>query len=269
MQFDLDLLGGRRGLDALVDEVLACGELGQKRFREGAAERAILKPDRSPVTEADGELERRLRAFVAARHPTAAFVGEETGMSGPEDAALRFVVDPIDGTRAFMRGVPTWSVLVGVEHHGSPVVGIAFLPAMERLFVAARGHGAHADGRPIHLSRVARLDEATVCHAMLGHFVEAGAGPLLERLATGSYTQRGVHDFDGFAQVLLGTAEAMVDPGASAWDLCAAAVLLREAGGRLTSLTGEETIRGGGGLASNGLVHEALVSLLDPAKPPA
>lgn len=268
MSFDLDRIGGVAALRDLIDEVIACGEHAQRLFREGAAQRATKKPDDSPVTEADEALERRLRAYVAKHFPEAAFLGEEGGAGGPDDAEVRFVVDPIDGTRAFVRGIPTWSVLVGVEHHGVPVIGVAFMPATEDLLVGVVGTGSTINGRPVHLSGIASLDEATVCHGMLGHFREVDAMPLLHRLASGTYTQRGVHDFDGFRQVLDGRAEAMVDAGAAPWDLCAASALFTAAGGRLTALDGAPSIYDSGGVASNGLVHDELVKLLAESTSP-
>ncbi len=260
--FDLDRIGGPRALSALVDEVLGCGEDAERFFREGAAKRATRKPDNSPLTEADGALEKRLRSYIARSFPDAAFLGEETGAGGEPSAAMRFVVDPIDGTRAFMRGIPTWSVLVGIEYQGTPVVGIALMPAAGDLFVGVLGDRADMNGRPIHLSGIDRLEEATVCHGMLGHFAEVDAMPLLHQLAEGTYTQRGVHDFDGMRQVLTGRAEAMVDAGAFPWDLCAPAAIIAAAGGRLTSIEGAPSIYKSGGIASNGHVHDALVTLL-------
>ena len=262
-RFDLDHLGGDRGFRALIDEVVACGELARRFYREGAAKRAIRKPDNSPVTEADEALETRIRDYLQRTYPQAAFLGEETGSGGGDQAALRFVVDPIDGTRAFVRGIPTWSVLIGVEFHHTPVAGIAFMPAAEDLFVGVVGEGATANGEPLHLSRIASLEDATICHGMIGHFEEANAFPLLGRLATGTYTQRGVHDFDGFRQILMGRAEGMVDPGAEPWDLCAAAAIISAAGGRLTAVDGTDTIYKDGGVASNGLVHDALIAVLN------
>jgi histidinol phosphatase-like enzyme (inositol monophosphatase family) len=262
MSFDLDLIGGMHAVRELIDEVLAGGEDALSAFRAGVAARTRLKQDRSPVTEADESVEKRLRAFIARRFPAAAFVGEETGTAGAADARLRFFVDPIDGTRAFVRGIPTWSVLVGLEHDGQPVLGIAFMPAAGDLFVAVRGQGAFANGRPIHLSTTERLSDATVCHGLVGDFARAGASAALPRLVDGVMTLRGHHDFDGYRQLLLGRADAMVDPGTTPWDLCAPAAIVTEAGGRLTSPAGTGTIHGGGGMASNGLIHDALVELL-------
>lgn len=260
--FDLDRMGGRPALRALVNEVIAAGEEALRLQRAGVGAEYEVKPDLSPVTEADQAVESRLRTFAKSRFPTFAFLGEEEGESGGEDADTRFVVDPIDGTRAFIRGLPTWSILVGLEDAHGPAVGVAFLPAAGDLFVGVRGDGAEGNGRPLRVSSVKALEGALVCHGGLQQFSESGLTDLLPVLATQTYTQRGFADFDGYRQLLLGRADAMIDPGVKAWDICAAAVLVREAGGQLTSIDGEDTIRGGSALASNGHLHDALVGLL-------
>jgi histidinol-phosphatase len=256
----LDELGGRARFDALIDAVLAAGELALRMFREGAAERVTVKPDRSPVTEADRAVERHLRAFVERAFPAASFFGEEDGESG--SGRLRFIVDPIDGTRAFMRGMPTWSTLVGLELDGRPVGGVAYMPAAGDLFSAVEGHGAYWNGRPIRLSAVARLEHALVCHGGLAQFTDEGCEAALPRLARESYTQRGLGDFAGYRALLAGQADAVVDPGVKPYDIAAAAVLVREAGGRLTAMNGDDTIYGPGAVASNGHVHAELIALL-------
>lgn len=262
MSFDLDRIGGRRALAELVDEVLAAGEEALRLYRGGVANRTRKKPDSSPVTEADETVEKRLSSFLRARYPEAAFLGEETGNAGPSEAGLRWVVDPIDGTRAFIRGIPTWSILVGLEHDGRPVLGVAYMPAAEELFVGVEGEGAFGNGRPLSVSKVGSLAECAVTHGALSQFTNLELGHLLLRLGEATYTQRGFADFDGYRQLLHGRVDAMVDPGVAPWDICAAYVLVREAGGRLTSLTGEDTIHGGSSLATNGAVHDALLALL-------
>jgi histidinol-phosphatase len=259
----LDALGGRRALDDLIEAVVAGGELALKLFRGGAGQRAEKKPDRSPVTEADRAVEQHLAQFVKARFPGATFFGEETG-GGARGAGLRFVVDPIDGTRAFMRGLPTWSVLVGVEHDGEPIAGVAFMPAAGDLFSAVRGHGAYANGRPVRLSAIDRLEDALVCHGGLAQFTDAGREELLGKLARATYTQRGLSDFASYRALLLGQADAVLDPCIKPYDIAAAAVLVREAGGRLTSLAGVDTIYDAFAVASNGPLHAALLALLRP-----
>ncbi len=256
------LLGGRAAFDDLIDAVLRAGELALSLYRAGAGDRAEKKPDLSPVTEADRAVETALSDLVARRFPRAVFFGEETGGTREQVAGLRFIVDPIDGTRAFLRGLPTWSILVGIEYAGEAIAGVAYMPAAGDLFSAVRGEGAYANGRPIRLSRVSKLSDALVCHGGLSQFTSDGREPLLGKLARHSYTQRGLADFASYRALLLGQADAVVDPSIQPYDIAAAAAILREAGGQLTSLTGEETLYGPGALASNGLVHRELVDLI-------
>jgi histidinol-phosphatase len=262
--FDLDRIGGRRALRGLIEEVLGAGDTALRLYSGGAAARVQAKPDRSPVTEADRAVEERLRAYLSKHFPMAGFLGEETGSAESRDG-MRFIVDPIDGTRAFIRGLPTWSILVGLEADGEPVVGIAYMPAADELYVGVRGDGADCNGRPLHVSAVRSLDAALVCHGSLQQFTDENLDPLLSRLGNDVYTCRGLADFDGYRQVLHGRAEAMVDPSIKPYDVCPAAVLVREAGGRFSSMTGEHSIHGGSGLASNGHVHDALLALIAPA----
>jgi histidinol-phosphatase len=255
-------IGGRGAFDDLIAEILDAGGLALTLYRQGAGARAQQKPDRSPVTEADRAVETRLAAFVHSRYPGAHFFGEEHGGQAQASRGLRFVVDPIDGTRAFLRGMPTWSILVGLELDGQPVAGVAYMPAAGDLFTAVRGEGAYANGRPVRLSRVASLEDALVCHGGLAQFTDDNREAALGKLARASYTQRGLADFASYRALLLGQADAVIDPLVQPYDIAAAAVLVREAGGRLTSLAGEETIYGGGAIESNGLVHEEIVRLL-------
>jgi histidinol phosphatase-like enzyme (inositol monophosphatase family) len=230
-----------------------------KHFRQGVVPEK--KPDRSPVTIADREAEAIIRDHVRAAHPDAGFLGEETG-THEGSTGIRFIVDPIDGTRAFVRGWPTWSVLMGVEADGVPVVGIAYMPAAGDFFVAVKGGGATHNGRTVRVSKVAPLADTTVTHGGLQQFTMAGIGEALLRLSDACDIARGCPDFDGYRQILLGRSDAMVDPGVQPYDICAPAVLIREAGGRFTSFRGEETIYGGGAIASNGLIHDELVAAL-------
>lgn len=258
--FDLDRIGGRNALDGIIDEVLAAGDEAL-RIQRRAAANAVRKADRSPVTEADEAVEKRVRAYLEKTVPDAAFLGEETGTGGDDNAALRWVLDPIDGTRAFLRFWDSWTVLLGLEADGEPALGIAYFPARGDLFVGISGGGAYDNGRPCRLSKVDSLDEALIGHGGLGQFDDDACLPLLSSLAKDTFTQRNAGDFANYAELLRGRADAVVDPAIKAFDVCPAAVLVREAGGRFTDLRGNETIHGGSALASNGRIHDAMLAL--------
>jgi histidinol phosphatase-like enzyme (inositol monophosphatase family) len=262
--FDINRIGGPEALRALEDVARRAGDAALKHFQQGVVPEK--KPDRSPVTVADRQAEDIIRDHVLAAHPNDGFFGEETGKR-EGSTGVRFIVDPIDGTRAFVRGWPTWSVLLGVEADRVPVIGIAYMPAAADFFVAVQGGGATHNGKPVRVSKVAPLEAATVTHGGLQQFTMSGVGDALIRLSNACDIARGCPDFDGYRQILLGRSDAMVDPGVQPYDICAPAVLIREAGGRLTSFRGEETIYGGGAIASNGMIHDELVAALADSTP--
>lgn len=255
-ELDLDRIGGARGYARLVDEVSACGELALQIQRRGLT--TERKGDESPVTEADRRVEERLRAFLTATYPGSGFLGEESGAAKSADG-LRWIVDPIDGTRAFVRGIPTWSVLLGLEVDGEIALGIALLPAAGDLFEGWIGGGARLNGRPCRLSGVEALSDAMAGHGAVQQFV--GHEGALQRIATQTYSQRGFVDFANYRELLQGRMDVVFDPGVKAYDVAPAAVFVREAGGTFTDLNGEVTIHGEGFLASNGRVHDEAVAL--------
>lgn len=261
MSDDIDL---RDLLAVATDAARLAGRHTLRYF--GDASLAIdAKADESPVTRADTESEEMLRAEIGKRFPRHAIIGEEYGSTGSSDARVRWVLDPLDGTKSFVRGVPLYAVLVGVEVDGVPRVGACYLPATDEMINAADGLGCTHDGRPARVSSVARIEDATLlttnyarCAARADGFV-----PLARRVAIAA----GWGDAYGHAMVACGKADAIVDPRTKPWDLCAMAPILREAGGALTSWRGEATIDGGDAISSNGLLHAALVDALRDARP--
>lgn len=272
--FDLDRIGGRRALADLTNEIILAGGHARRMFEAGMIrweqrERVSMKPDRTPVTEADRLVEERLSGYLRKHFPAAGFLGEETGEhravdgeSGTPDHGLCWVLDPIDGTRAFVRGIETWSVLLGLLWNGTPVLGLAYMPAADELFSAVAGDGAWGNGRPLRVSPLASFADSTVAHGSLQQFTGTGHTEMLGRLGEQTQSQRGFSDFDGYRRLLRGQVDAMVDPGVAPWDICASYVLVQEAGGKLTSFENRSTIFGGSAVASNGLIHDSLVALI-------
>lgn len=257
---------GSIGLARLIQEIVDAGDEAH-RIQQSGALRVRDKVDQSPVTEADEKVETRLRTFLATHYADAAFLGEESGKSGNQDNALAFVVDPIDGTRAFVRGFPTWSVLVGIEWQGEPQLGIAYLPAEKNLFVGIVGEGTTENGRPVRMSQESRIALSTVCHGTVLQFAEANAVPALERVARKVRDIRGFGDFAGYRAVLRGEAEASFEPAIQHWDVSAPAAIMRAAGGTFCAWDGTPSVRKGTALATNGKVEAELLSILASTKP--
>jgi histidinol-phosphatase len=219
------------------------------------------KADASPVSEADTAIEQAIRQRVGETYPDDAVLGEEYGASQP-GARRRWIVDPIDGTRKFVRGLPGFATLLALEAEGEVVVGVASAPALERRWWAARGQGAFANGTPIHVSERAVLSAAHVAHGSIEGWVQIGRLAGLAALATRSWGTSGYADFWIHMLVAEGAAEVAVEAQAAIWDVAALALIVEEAGGRFSDVDGSRTITGGSAISSNGLVHDEVVRTL-------
>ena len=227
--------------------------------------RVETKPDRTPVTEADRAVEQAIRQQLAAARPEDAVIGEEYG-AGAERASRsrdrRWIVDPIDGTMSYMRGMPTWSTLIALSVEGETAVGVVSAPALPRRWWAARGLGAFADGVPIAVSSISRLDDAMLTWSGIEDWDGIGRLEAIVELGRRCWRSRGIGDAWQYMLVAEGAAEIALDPEVSVWDLAAPMVIVEEAGGRFTDLGGVRTPAGGDGIATNGLVHEAALAIV-------
>jgi histidinol-phosphatase len=221
------------------------------------------KPDRTPVTDADTAVEDQIRALIAAEFPDDAVAGEERG--GTVGAGRTWVLDPIDGTKNFLRGVPAWATLIALVIEGKPVAGVVSAPALGRRWWAAAGQGAFTnDGRKLSVSDVSSLDDAYLSTTHLGSWVEHHSREAYLRLVDACWENRAFGDFWQHCLVAEGAidiaAEAIVNP----WDLAPLQVLVEEAGGRFTDLSGVPTFEGGSVLSTNGRLHSAVLVKLGP-----
>jgi histidinol-phosphatase len=208
------------------------------------------KPDRTPVTEADRAVEAELRTVLALERRRDAILGEEGGAVG--DGPRRWIVDPIDGTRNYSRGVPVWATLIALEDHGQVVLGVVSAPALHRRWWAERGAGAHANGDRVRVSRVSRPEDAVLTFAL---------EQSLPALANRAWHARGYGDFWSHMLVAEGAVDGAIDAiGVSEWDLAAVQVIVEEAGGTFTDFAGEHRIDGGSAISSNGLLHAELLA---------
>jgi histidinol-phosphatase len=224
----------------------AADALSLGRFRTGMA--FETKPDLTPVTEADRAVEAEIRRMLADARPRDAVLGEEEGGNG--NGSRRWIVDPIDGTRNYARGVPVWATLVALEESGTVSLGVVSAPALGRRWWAERGDGAFADGERIGVSSVGRVEDAVLS------FPHERTPELARR----AWHARGFGDFWAHMLVAEGAVDGAIDAtGVAEWDLAPVQVIVEEAGGRFSDFTGVSRIDGRGAVTSNGLLHDELL----------
>jgi histidinol-phosphatase len=250
----------RNRYEAALDAAQQAGQFALHYFdRDIAVE---WKSDDSPVTMADRGAEELLRQALLGKFPADGFLGEEFGAT-PGPSGFRWIIDPIDGTRSFVRGIPIWACMVGLEYKGELIAGVVFLPALMQVYRALRGDGAYRDERRIHVSDVATLDKAHVYYSSIAWFKKAGHEKQFLNLVNLTERQRGFGDFYGFVMVAQGSGEIMVEHGVHAWDLAALVPIVEEAGGKLTAWDGKLDIEKPDVLASNGLLHEKVLRIIN------
>ncbi|MFR9731062.1 histidinol-phosphatase [Saccharopolyspora sp. MS10] len=253
----VDDLALARHLADLADAITA----SRFRSRDLAVDR---KPDRTPVTDADLAVEDAVRAALAEHRPGDEIAGEERG--GQVGAGRTWVLDPIDGTKNFLRGVPAWATLLALVEDGSPVVGMISAPALGRRWEAASGRGAQAgppgSPEPISVSGVGELADAYVSTTHLGTWVEHHSRESYLRLVDACWENRAFGDFWQHCLVAEGAIDLAAEPIVNPWDVAAVQVIVQEAGGTFTDLSGERTFQGGSALSSNTRLHDGALALL-------
>jgi histidinol-phosphatase len=228
------------------------------------------KPDLTPVSDADRAAEEALRETLSRERPTDSVLGEEFGVTG--DASRQWVLDPIDGTKNYVRGVPVWASLIGLVHDDVVVVGVVSAPALGLRWWAARGHGAWtghrlSDARHMHVSAVTSVEDASVSFSEITDpaWAATGSAAGFHSLLDRSWRSRAYGDFWSHMLVAEGAIDVAVEPQLGTWDMAALVPIVEEAGGRITALDGSDPLVGGNALSTNGLLHREVLGLLDPS----
>ncbi len=232
------------------------GQRALKYFQKNV--QVIKKVDRSPVTRADREAEQVIREILGKSFPGHQLCGEEFGWDKKVRADYRWWIDPVDGTRQFIRGLPFWGTLIALEYRGEVVAGVIHLPTFPRTLWAAKGQGCYADGKRVHVSKIPDLKGGTLTYGGLRLVPQAYRKKLSDLIAL-CYDDRGFGDCFGHTLVIQGMTEAMLDPVVKPYDVAAIKICVEEAGGKFTDLSGKKTIYGGNALSSNGRVHSRIL----------
>ncbi len=252
-------------MGAAVELAILAGKSTLRYFRTKAFQ-VERKSDRSPVTIADKEAEQLIRREVEKRFPGDAILGEEFG-AAEGNSEYKWIVDPIDGTKSFISGVPLYSTLVGVTRNNQPYIGVIYIPALDEIVVAAVGAGAwYTQGdepwQPARVSSQSDLGEGLFVLSQADNFDARGARQSLDKITEASYVTRTWGDGYGYLLVATGRAEVMIDPIVNPWDVAAVMPVILEAGGNYTDWNGTPSITTGDGVGSNGLVHSLVLELL-------
>lgn len=254
-----------RRLETAIAAARAGGEIALRYFQSKLE--VEQKVDRSPVTIADREAEVRIAEVLLEAFPDYGILGEEFGERG--EARVRWIIDPIDGTKSFIRGIPYFATLIALEEEGEVTTGVMYAPALDDLLYARKGGGAFDRHGPLRVSAIDRIDRSMLVFGSPGVFRQNDAWAVYERLVDCSGRQRGYGDYFGYTFIARGQAEAMVDLDLKPWDLAPVKIIIEEAGGRFTDFSGKPTIYGGTAVASNGRIHDRLLDIIANQAPAA
>jgi histidinol-phosphatase len=241
---------------ALADEADAI----TMRFFRNASLSVKTKVDRTPVTEADLAVEMLLRERLGAERPDDTIVGEELGVTG--SSSRRWIIDPIDATKNFMRGVPVFATLLALENEVGVIVGVISAPALGMRWWAARGEGAFCNSRPIRVSAIATIEEAQLSYDGIADFDKAHLAEPFLVLARRCARTRAFGDFWSHMLVADGACDIAIEPEVALWDMAAVQVIVEEAGGRFSDLAGNGRADGGSGVSTNGALHAAVLEAM-------
>jgi histidinol-phosphatase len=249
----------RTRYDAAQDAAMKAAQLAHRYFDIDVG--VEWKEDQSPVTIADREAEQLLRTCLLGAFPDDGFLGEEFG-DKPGTSGFRWIVDPIDGTRSFVRGIPVWSTLVGLEYADAQIAGVVVAPALGQTWHALRGDGAYRDRQRIRVSEVDDLSQATLFYTNLKWFERSGTQADFLRLMGRTQNPRGYGDFWGHVLVAQGSGDVMAEHGVHVWDVAAIKPIIEEAGGRFSDWDGQPDVHRPDIVVSNGKLHEATLAAL-------
>jgi myo-inositol-1(or 4)-monophosphatase len=252
-------------LEFATETAFLAGKLTLDYYQTGI--RPEFKFDDTPVTVADREAEKLIRTRINHRYPHHRIIGEEFGDNAYSDSDFRWFIDPIDGTKSFVRGVPLYAVLIGLEIAGKVEVGVAYYPALDEMLTAATGNGCWWNGKRTHVSTISSFDKAIVTTTDPGNFATYNREDAWNRIQKAFYYRTGWGDAYGYLLVATGRVELMLDPAMSVWDCAPFPPILAEAGGYFGDWQGKRTIYANESIAtSNVLLPEVLKLIVGPAE---
>lgn len=254
-------------IDVAIDAARQAGVLAYNNFKK--QQKVSYKADNSPVTPTDIAAERIIRKIITKKFPDHGIIGEEFGSTNPKSlpagrqAKYQWVIDPIDGTKQFVRGIPFWTTLLAVLENGRPIIGISYSPPRNEFLVAQKDKGTYLNNRRVHVSKISNLKLASLAHSSIIPFEKKGKLRGFLNLCRSVHSHRGYGDSLGYHLLITGKTDIMVEAKDEIYDIAAPALLVEEAGGKFTNFDGEFSITSGVAVATNGLLHEAVLKNLN------
>jgi len=247
-------------LDIAIRAAEEGGKIALSHFKN--TPKVVYKPDNSPVTIADKHAEQTMRKIITNSFPDHGIIGEEFPAINP-GAKYQWTVDPIDGTKSFVRGIPTWGVLIAVLQNNKPIIGVYNSPATGEIFTCQTKKGTFLNGKKTRVSKVKNLKESFIVHGSLNHFDKYNLVNNILNLTKIAQGKRGASDCGGLNMILKSQVDVNISASGSIWDYAAPAILVEEAGGKFTDFDGKYSITNNTAAFTNGLLHKELLNVLN------
>ncbi|MDP2632136.1 MAG: inositol monophosphatase family protein [Candidatus Curtissbacteria bacterium] len=247
-------------INVAIDAARAAGDLAYTYF--GKTQNVRHKDDNSPVTIADIEAERLIRKVITKNFPSHGIIGEELENVNP-NSIYQWTIDPVDGTKQFVRNIPYWATLLALLKEGKPILGVSYMPATGEIATAQKGKGAFLNGKKCKVSKISNLKNAYMCHSSIEYFGKKGKMNGFLKLEKTVYAARGYAETLGYHLLISGKIEIMLEAKDNIWDLAAPAILTEEAGGKFSDFSGKFSITSEEAIATNGLLHHQVVKMLN------
>ena len=246
-------------LDVAVDAAKKAGDLAYRYFKTHP--KVTYKPDNSPVTKADIEVEKLIRKIIAKNFPDHGIIGEELPPVNPK-AKYQWIIDPIDGTRDYVRNFPYWAVFVAVLEDKEPLISVVYFPVAQDLLIAQKSEGAFVNSKRVRVSKTQNLKEAYVCFGTIKRFIQFNRIDQLTKICTVARAARSYVNLN-LKFFLEGKADVILEPYGAIYDFAAPALLIEEAGGKFTDFDGKFSLTSGNAIATNGLLHNQVIKILN------
>lgn len=243
-----------------IDTARAAGDLAYTYF--GKTQNVRHKGDNSPVTFADIEAEKLIRKVICKNFPNHGIIGEELENVNP-NSTYQWTIDPIDGTKQFIRNIPYWATLLALLKRGKPIIGVSYMPATGEIATAQKGKGTYLNGKRCKVSKISNLKGAYMCHSSIEYFGEKGKMRGFLKLEKTVYAARGYAETLGYHLLLGGKIEIMLEARDKIWDIAAPAILTEEAGGKFSDFSGKFSITSEEAVATNGTLHDDVIKMLN------